>query len=293
MAGFKIAAFPKCYIEDIVAEKMSLFDWIEMSLELEPEGLELYALFLKSHDEAYLKEVRTRIEGHGLKMPMMCYSPDLTIPDPQTRKEEVEKQKEMIRVTAALGGEFCRVLSGQRRPEVSVGDGVDWVVESIEACLPTAEESKVDLVIENHYKDTFWKYPEFAQKKDVFMQIVNRIDSSHFGVQYDPSNATVAGDDPLDLLAATKDRIKTVHASDRFLKEGTRLDDLRESDGTIGYSDKLLHGVTGKGINDYDAILSTLKEMNFSSWISIEDGMDGLDEMKESIDFLKAMRDKY
>ena len=293
MTWFKIGAFPKCYIEDIVSAKMSIFDWIDMSLELEPEGLELYAPFLKSHDEAYLKEVRERIEGHGLKMPMMCYSPDFTFPEAEARSAEVEKQKEIIRATAALGGEFCRVLSGQRRPEVSLQNGIDWVVECIEACLPTAEENNVTLVLENHYKDTFWQFPEFAQKKDVFMRIVNRIDSPHFGVQFDPSNAIVAGDDPLELLDATKNRVVTVHASDRFLKEGTTLDDLRESDGTIGYSDKLLHGVTGKGINDYDGIFSILREVGFSSWISIEDGMNGMDEMKESIDFLRTMRSKY
>ena len=30
----------------------------------------------------------------------------------------------------------------------------------------------VTLGIENHYKDGFWKYPEFAQKKDVFLDLV-------------------------------------------------------------------------------------------------------------------------
>jgi sugar phosphate isomerase/epimerase len=293
MAWFKIAAFPKCYIEDIVSRKMSLFDWIDMSLELEPEGLELYSGFLQSYDETYLKEVRNRIEGYSLKMPMMCYSPDFTIPDIKARKDEVERQKKVICVAAALGGEFCRVLSGQRRPEVSRREGVDWVVECIESCLPEAEKNDVTLVIENHYKDSFWKHPEFAQKKDVFMEIVNRIDSPYFGVQYDPSNAIVAGDDPLELLEELKSRVKTVHASDRFLKEGATLNDLRQADGTIGYSPNLSHGVTGKGLNDYDAILSTLREADFNGWVSIEDGMNGMGEMKESMDFLRMMRDKY
>jgi len=293
MAWFKIAAFPKCYIEDIVSRKMSLFDWIDMSLELEPEGLELYSGFLESYDESYLKEVRKRIEGYRLKMPMMCYSPDFTVPDAKTRKDEIERQKKITRVTAALGGEFCRVLSGQRRPGVSRREGVDWVVGCIEECLPMAEKNGVVLVMENHYKDSFWKHPEFAQKKDVFMEIVNRIDSPHFGVQYDPSNAIVAGDDPLELLEDLKSRVKTVHASDRFLKEGTTIEDLRQADGTIGYSPNLSHGVTGKGLNDYDAILSILREADFNGWVSIEDGMNGVGEMKESMDFLRMMRDKY
>ncbi len=56
---------------------------------------------------------------------------------------------------------------------------------------------------------------------------------------------------------------------------------------------KLQHGVTGKGLNDYDQIYKLLSESGYTGWVSIEDGVNGMDEMKESIDFLKNMRDKY
>ena len=72
--------------------------------------------------------------------------------------------------------------------------------------------------MENHYKDNYWKYPEFAQKMDVFVEIVDQIDSPWFGVNYDPSNTILAGEDPLVLLDRVKDRVVTMHASDRYLK---------------------------------------------------------------------------
>ena len=56
---------------------------------------------------------------------------------------------------------------------------------------------------------------------DVFCDLVDRIDSPHFGVNYDPSNAILAGDDPLELLRRVKHRVVTMHASDRYLAEGT------------------------------------------------------------------------
>ncbi len=288
-----ISAFPKCWLEDITEGRMSLFEWIDQSVQLECDGLELYSEFLESHEPGYLGEVRGRIESLGMCMPMMCYSPDFTIPDAPARREQVARQIEMIRATAALGGEFCRTLSGQSRPEVSVEQGVDWVVECIEASLPAAEECGVKLVIENHFKDGYWKYREFAQKKDVFVQIVDRIDSPHFGVQYDPSNALVAGDDPIDVLDAVLPRVMTMHASDRYLAPGTSVEDLRQEDGTLGYPDALIHGVTGQGTNDYDAIFTRLMSVGYDGWISIEDGMGGMDEMRKSVDFLKRMREKY
>ena len=168
------------------------------------------------------------------------------------------------------------------------------MVEAIEQLLPLAKELDVVLVIENHYKDGYWRYPEFAQKQEVFLQVLAAIsERDYFGVQYDPSNAIVAGDDPLELLRQVADRVMTMHASDRFLSEGATLDELRQSDGTLGYSAKLQHGVTGRGLNDYDAIFTILAEVGFQGWVSIEDGMNGMVEMKESVDFLKRMREKY
>ena len=112
------------------------------------------------------------------------------------------------------------------------------------------------MVFENHYKDGFWAYPEFAQKQDVFLALLAAIpDRDNFGVQFDPSNAIVAGDDPVALLELVADRVVSMHASDRYLAEGATLDSLRQSDGTIGYSADLRHGVTGKGLNDYECDL--------------------------------------
>lgn len=288
-----ISAFPKCWIEDICFGRMDLFEWMELSVQLECEGLELFSGFLKSHDRHYLGEVRKKAEGLGMRLPMMCYSPDFTMEDPKDLKNEIDKQKQMIHITAELGGKYCRTLSGQNRPGMPVDTGVEQVVRCIEACIPEAEKCGVYLVIENHYKDSFWKFPEFAQKKDVFLSILKRLDSPFFGVQYDPSNAIVAGDDPLELLDEVLPRVMTMHASDRFLTPGKTIDDIRQADGSIGYSPYLCHGVTGKGLNNYDEIFKRLVYAGFNGWISIEDGMNGLDEMKESIDFLKRMRIKY
>jgi sugar phosphate isomerase/epimerase len=167
-------------------------------------------------------------------------------------------------------------------------EGVQWVVECLRALLPAAREHGVVLGMENHYKDGFWKYPEFAQKADVFLEIVRAIDPAEpFGVQYDPSNAIVAGDDPIELLRAVAPRVVSMHASDRYLAEGTTLDELRQSDGTLGYSANLRHGVTGKGLNDYDTIFRILAANGYRGWISIEDGMNGMEEMAESLAFLR------
>jgi sugar phosphate isomerase/epimerase len=293
----RLAAFPKCYLEDIAGTRaMSVFDWIAMARQLDADGLEMYEGFFTSLEPAYLDSVGGAIHDAGFAMPMLCCSPDFTQPDPDARKRAVEHHAKMIAVTRRLGGEkaVCRVLSGQRYPEVIREQGIEWVVESIETVLPVAREHKIILGLENHYKDGFWRYPEFAQKKDIFLALLDAIpEREYFGVQYDPSNALVAGDDPVDLLRAVASRVVSMHASDRYLAPGASLDDLRQSDGTLGYSPDLRHGVTGKGLNDYDAIFGILAKNRYSGWISIEDGMNGMGEMAESLAFLRRMCDAY
>jgi sugar phosphate isomerase/epimerase len=62
---------------------------------------------------------------------------------------------------------------------------------------------------------------------NVFCQLVKRIDHPNFGVNYDPSNTYLAGENPIELLKRVSDRVVTMHASDRYLKEGT-IEDLRK-----------------------------------------------------------------
>ena len=284
----KLAAFPKCYMDQLVVERsISVFGWIGMASDLPVDGLELYDGFLETTDPAYLERVRTALDSRRLAMPMMCTSPDFTQPDAGARRREVERQKQKIDVTAALGGGFCRVLSGQRRPEVSRRQGVGWVVECIRELVDYAAGKNVVLAIENHYKDNFWKHPEFAQKRDVYLEVLNQIESPWFGAQYDPSNAILAGEDPIELLELIKHRVVTVHASDRFLKPGHTLEELRQVEDSVGYAAILSHGVVGKGLNDYPRIFRILRQVGYQGWISIEDGMNGLEEIRQSAEFLR------
>jgi sugar phosphate isomerase/epimerase len=288
----KLAAFPKCFMDELCVHRtMTLSQWIELAATLGVQGLEFYSGFLED-DDAFLHKTRAQLREHNLAMPMLCCSPDFTQPDAALLQKEIDREKRMIEITAFFGGRFCRVLSGQRRPDLSREAGVAQVVRVIKSLLPFAEKHGVVLTMENHYKDNYWQYPEFAQKMEVFAEIVGQIDSPWFGVNYDPSNTILAGEDPLELLERVKHRVVSMHASDRYLKTGT-IEDLRKEEDSVGYASRLSHGVIGKGMNDYDKIFSTLNAVGFSGWISIEDGMDGMDDLRESVSFLREKIDRH
>lgn len=290
----KIAAFPKAFMQALCKDgTMKLSEWIELGSGLGIDGLEWYAGFLEMEKEENWRLFRRMVEDKGMVIPMMCCSPDFTHPDKAFRDKEIQRQRRWIEMTDELGGKYCRVLSGQYRPELSVEDGINYASESIQACLPYAKSLGITLILENHYKDDFWDYPEFAQKRDLFTQLVNSIKHPNFGVNYDPSNAFLAGEDPLDLLYEVSERVVTMHASDRFLKYGTIADLKNEESGVQGYAARLSHGEVGKGLNDYDAIFTELKRVGFDNWISIEDGVDGMDQLERSVAFLKKKISQY
>ena len=289
----RISLFPKCYFDDFTEGRRSYAQWIRDAAALGGEGIEHYDGFFRSLAPVDVDPIARLMEETGQITSMICFSPDFTHPDPDERARQVERQKAAIDLTARLGARHCRTLSGQRHPGMSRDTGIARTVEGIRLSLEHAARRDVVLCMENHYKDGTWRYPEFAQPEDIFLEIIEQIDSPYFGVQYDPSNALVAGYDPIDFLDKVKHRVVTMHASDRFLAPGTTRDDLATGDGALGYAASLTHGETGRGSNDYDAIFRILREVAFSGWISIEDGMNGLDEIARSAEFLKTKRAQY
>lgn len=290
----QLCAIPKLWMQQLCKTgEMNLRQWLDLAATLPLDGVEWYSGFLEMADERNWVPLRQYAAERGLSIPMMCCSPDFTHPDADFRAAEIEKQKGWIRMSAVLGCGYTRVLSGQRRPEVSRADGIRYTVDSISACLPYAQENGITLILENHYKDDFWAYPEFAQAMDIFCDIVKEIEHPNFGVNYDPSNTILMGEDPIELLRRVAPRVVTMHASDRYLAEGTLEDLRREEAGVMGYAKRLRHGEIGKGLNDYDAIFGILRDHGFDGWISIEDGVDGIEQLQRSAEFLRRKMAVY
>ena len=107
------------------------------------------------------------------------------------------------------------------------------------------------------------------------------------------TNAIVAGEDSARFLERVVGRVVSVQASDRYLAPGATLDSLRQADGTFRYSPDLMHGVIGRGLNDYDEIFRILTQAGYDGWISIEDGVHGMDELRQSVDFLLDARRQW
>ena len=248
---------------------MSVFDWIDMARPLDADGLEMYDGFFTSLDAAYLDRVGEAIHAAGFAMPMLCCSPDFTNPDPDGRKRALDREIEMIRVCRRLGGpkSVCRVLSGQRYPEVSREQGVAWVVECIKQAAAGRARTRRDPRHGEPLQGRLLEIPRVRPEEGRLPGARQRHSGSGAfrravrSFQRRSWPATIRS----SCCGTWPTASSSMHASDRYLAEGATLDDLRQTDGTLGYSPNLRHGVTGKGLNDYDAIFRILAEHGYTA----------------------------
>ena len=168
----RISVFPKCYFDELVRRPDVVEQWIHDAATLGGEGVEHYDGFFRSLDAEGRRPGARAMRETGQVSSMLCFSPDFTHPDPDERARQVERQKAAIDLPCAIGSRHCRTLSGQRYPDLSRKDGIARTVEGIRRSLEYAEQRNVVLCMENHYKDGTWRYPEFAQPEDIFLEII-------------------------------------------------------------------------------------------------------------------------
>ena len=126
----KLAAFPKAFMQQLCKTgTMTLAEWVELAAPLQLDGLEWYAGFQEMADRNNWPRLRRLVESHGMVIPMLCCSPDFTHPDAAFRQQQIARQLGWIEMAAELGAGYCRVLSGQRRPELARDTGVELAAQ--------------------------------------------------------------------------------------------------------------------------------------------------------------------
>src|SRR5688572_10364403 len=123
----KLAVFPKAWLDDLcITGRMSLREWVDLGASLGVDGLEFYSGFIDLKPPGAAAAYRRMASDLALSIRMFCCSPDFTHPDPGFRRQQVDAEWRWIDTTSELGASYCRVLSGQRRPDVNRDDGLRY-----------------------------------------------------------------------------------------------------------------------------------------------------------------------
>jgi sugar phosphate isomerase/epimerase len=257
----KLSCLPVSLYPELTAGTRTLADWFRFAAELGLDGADVSVVHLPGRTPADLRPVRRQAEDAGVQIAMLVTYADFTHPAAAERARQIAEIQQFCDVAAELGASFMRVTAGQNHPGVERAEGIEWAVAGLTACLDKAASTGVTLCYENHTKGYAWTYNDFSQPADRFLEIVRRTEGTTLRLLYDTANTLGAGDDPLAVLEAVKDRVSVVHVND-----------IRRA----GYFEPCL---LGTGVAPVQEIFRVLVQNGFDGWVSVEEasktGEDG------------------
>lgn len=256
-----LSCLPVSFFDPIGKGEMTLAEWMEFAAEIGLDGIECSPVLVQPRGKATPAEFRKLAEANGLAVSnYTCYS-DFTHPDPAQREREVGLMLDNVRSALEMGSPLCRALTGQRWPEVGIAEGVRWVVDGIRQVAEVAEREGIQLVVENHAKAFVWTYFDFAQRGEVFRQVMEGLRGTSAGVLFDIANPLVVEESTLDLFEQVADQIRAVHVSD-----------VRRP-GAFEFVP------CGTGVAPIEEVFRRLRARGFDGWVAIEEasrtGKDG------------------
>jgi L-ribulose-5-phosphate 3-epimerase len=236
------------------------------------DGVEILQVQMMGEESnGRLQKLKRQAHSLGLALCGFSTHQGFVSPDPAVRQENIDKTLHSIDLASRLGIPTMRVNTGRwgtsknfdelmanrgiepRLPGHTDEEGFGWVIESLEKCLPRAEEGGVVLGLENH-----WGLGRTAAG---VMRIVNAIDSPWLKTTLDTGNF-------LDDMYPQMEQI----APDACLVQA-----------------KTYYG-GGKWYTleiDYSRVAEILREVGYQGWVSLE--FEGKDDPAEAVPKSLAM----
>lgn len=172
---------------------------------------------------------------------------DLTAADPQRRRDTIQYIKDVISLSAALGGEIVTIvpaLVGKLVPTASPEEEWTWVVEALReiALFATTNHPHIRLGIEP--LNRFETY--FLNRTDQTLALIDQVGYNCYGIAFDPFHLALEEKDMISAIRKCASRITDFHAADH-----NRL-------------------AAGDGRFDWDEIIHTLKESGYDGALAVE-----------------------
>ncbi|HBE71169.1 MAG TPA: xylose isomerase [Planctomycetaceae bacterium] len=241
---------------------------IDLADEFGFDGVELLLYQLEQNELlSHAKMMSYKRQALKLGMPLVGMSTHqgFVTPDRQKRKENVDRTIGQIEIAYKLGIPTMRVNTGRwgtsgsfdalmeargiekPLPGYTDEDAYPWVIEALEACLPTAEKCGVVLALENHWG--------LGLTPEGILRIVDSVDSPWLQITTDTGN----------FLEEPYDRLEKIAPKTCFVQAKTYYG------GGQWYSLDL----------DYQRIGQILNKHNYRGYISLE--FEGMEDYRQAI----------
>ena len=150
-------------------DKVEILDCIDHAARMGFDGVEILHQQMRSEDNAYLQELKRRAFTQGLDLMGFSTHQGFVSPDKSVRQKNIDHTLRCIDLAFRLGIPTLRVNTGRWGTIQSFDDlmaakgieprlegfdddiGFKWVIDSLQQCLPQAEQAGVIMGLENHW----------------------------------------------------------------------------------------------------------------------------------------------
>ncbi len=247
---------------------------IDLAAEWGFDGVEILHRQMTSEAPDYLQRLKRRAFVNGMSLCGFSTHQGFLSPDEEQRKKNIDHTIHGIELAYAMGIPTMRVNTGtwgtrkdfddlmahrgieEPKPGYTDEDGFQWVIDSYEKILPTAERCGVLLGLENHWG--------LGRTPEGVLRVVDAIQSPWLQVTADTGNFL---EDPYDRLKLLAPKTILLQAKTYY-------------GGGLWYTLEL----------DYPRIASLFREANYRGWVSLEfEGKeDPLKAIPRSLDLLRG-----
>ena len=235
-------------------EKFPIEKVIDEAAKLGLEGIDVLHRQMQGEDNAYLQKLKRHAFVNGIAMTCLSIHQGFVYPDPAERQKHIEHTLHCMQLAADMGIPCMRLNTGRwgtvksfdefmakRGQEPALAghteeEAYKWCIDSIEKCIPRAEELGVLLALENHWG--------LGSTPEGMLRIMKAVDSPWLQLLMDTGNFL---EDPYDKLALIAPHACFVQAKTYY-------------GGGEWYSLDL----------DYNRIADILKKVKYQGYLSLE-----------------------
>jgi sugar phosphate isomerase/epimerase len=256
--------------------KLPIEKCIDLAAQWGFDAVEILHVQMEREDGQYLQQLKRRAFLHGLDLCGMSTHQGFVSPDQDVRQRNIDHTLHCIELAYAMGIPTIRVNTGRWRTiksfdELMAKRGIEptppgrtddeafaWVIDSLEKCLPKAEQCGVVLALENHWG--------LSRTVEALLRIIKAIDSPWLQGLLDTGNFL---EDPYDDLEKLAPHTCFVQAKTYY-------------GGGLWYTLEL----------DYPRIVDILRRHDYRGYVSLE--FEGEEDYRTAIPkSLQMLRDAF
>jgi sugar phosphate isomerase/epimerase len=212
-------------------------------------------------------KVKSLTQKHGVSLSALGYYPNPLCADEKEAGVYISHLKKVIKASELLGLNLVNTFIGRDHTR-SIADNWSVFNERWPEIVKHAESCGVKIAIENcpmlFSKDEWPGGKNLAISPKIWREMFNRISSSNFGLNYDPSHLVWQFMDPIKPIEEFKERIFHVHAKDLKIWR-SKLDEAGIMD--FGWNSPKLPGL---GDVDWRAFFAALTHIRYTGPVCIE-----------------------